>query len=503
MLTAFGADLGVLTEYDGGDSIALTANWNYGGTLGDQWQSFPLSTDLPLAESIRTKQAIFLATEREMRDRYREYPKVFQGGSRAWATIPLLARDRAIGAIGLAWKREREFSNESRHFMQTLAGYVTEAMERAALFNRVQETQEQLSLAIEASDIGIWDWIVDSNQLLWSARLQEIYGLKPGEFRNSYEHYQELLFPEDREECNRIVTQAIAGKRPYTVVHRVRWADGSVHWVQGRGRPYFDAEGRLIRMTGTSVNIDDKIEAEQRLQKAVTARDEFISVASHELKTPLTSLKLQVQFFQRRMRQGEDPARLLEDMSRLVEQSDRSVTRLTQLIEDMLDVSRIDSGKFAVRAEMTDVAALVRDVSERYRAQFAAAEMVLDVDAAAPAVTHADPYRLEQVLANLYTNAIRYARGSRVDVRVESGPDDVRVTIRDQGPGIPASEQERIFARFERGDRSDVSEGLGLGLFISRNIVEAHGGTLGLRSEPGRGACFTLDLPRIPAASNS
>ena len=236
-------------------------------------------------------------------------------------------------------------------------------------------------------------------------------------------------------------------------------------------------------------------ETQAELQKAVQMRDVFMSIASHELRTPLNGLILDVQLRKLRLQQGRDDAFTLDKLREMVARDERQIRSLTRLIDDMLDVSRIRTGKLSVRPQPADLGVLAGNVVESLAAQFASAGSHIELEVEGPAPVLMDEFRIEQVLANLLTNALRYGDGKPVSVRVKVEDDFVRAEVRDQGMGISEADQRRVFEQFERVAGTSVAQGLGLGLFISEQIVQAHGGRIELSSRLGEGSCFTVVLP--------
>jgi PAS domain S-box-containing protein len=300
-----------------------------------------------------------------------------------------------------------------------------------------------------------------------------------------------------------------------------------LRYLHTRKIPLGNKDGKPEYLLGISEDITDRKLAEEELKKsqvalqssyaelenrvqertaqlneAVRVRDEFLSIASHELKTPLTPLKLQLQNLVRTLNPKGGSAQSLvippEQLIQLVHSSDRQITRLTRLIEDLLDVSRITAGHLNLHLEEVDLSQLVSETVERYAEQFGEADCAVEIDAPKPVLGLFDRLRIEQVIVNLMTNALKYAPGKPVRFSVHKLDGRAQLSVRDQGAGIPEEQLERLFNRFERGATSAGLGGLGLGLYISRQIIQTHGGTIHIESRPGAGATFVIDLPLHP-----
>jgi signal transduction histidine kinase len=232
-------------------------------------------------------------------------------------------------------------------------------------------------------------------------------------------------------------------------------------------------------------------------EEAVRARDEFLAIASHELKTPLTPLQLKLQSLRRLATSGDlaryPPERLLQVFGG----AERQVQRMTCLINDLLDVSRITTGRLRLDLQLADLAAAVRDALEVHRSEITSAGCDIVLDLSPGLIGRWDPVRLHQVFTNLLTNALKYAPGAPIEISVRGDDTTARLTVRDHGPGIAAEDQQRIFLPFERAVSYLNVSGFGLGLYIVRQIVQAHGGSVRLESGPGgSGTTFTVELPR-------
>lgn len=231
-------------------------------------------------------------------------------------------------------------------------------------------------------------------------------------------------------------------------------------------------------------------------QQAIEARDDFLSVASHELKTPLTSLQLQAQSLLRTTQKGSLTDMPIERLRHKFALIDQQASRLTRLANELLDVARIRAGQLEPHIEAVDVGAVIHEVAERFEEQLAQVKSALVLDIPQPLVILTDRSRLDQVLTNLLSNAIKYGPGHPIEIRAAADAHAIRITVRDQGIGIAPDDQARIWSRFERAVSSRNYGGLGLGLYIVRQIVEALGGRVEMFSALGAGATFTVTLPR-------
>lgn len=243
------------------------------------------------------------------------------------------------------------------------------------------------------------------------------------------------------------------------------------------------------------VLLDELRSTKAELEAAVRMRDDFMSIVSHELKTPLNTLILEVQL--RKLQLGRNNlAAFSEDRLRqMVDKDERQIQSLIRLIDDMLDVSRIRTGKLSIRPSRADLGKLAASVVENFAPQMEASGCTLLFQRPEPIIGVWDEFRIEQVLANLLTNAMRYGAGKPVQVSVSATPEGACIEVCDQGIGISQKSLERIFCQFERAEGSESSAGLGLGLFIAEQIVKAHNGRIQVVSEEGKGALFRVLLP--------
>lgn len=234
---------------------------------------------------------------------------------------------------------------------------------------------------------------------------------------------------------------------------------------------------------------------QSELEQAVRMRDDFMSIVAHEVRTPLNGLILETQLRKMHLARDNAAAFTLDKMHAMVDRDERQIKSLIRLIEDMLDVSRIRTGKLSIRPNSFDLVQLVSNLLQNFAAQIEAAETTVTFEADMPVKGCWDEFRIEQVISNLLANALRYGGRSPIQVRVYRQGNEARVEVQDHGIGISSENQKRIFQQFERVSAKTVVAGLGLGLFISEQIVAAHGGSIVVESQINEGALFRVCLP--------
>lgn len=236
-------------------------------------------------------------------------------------------------------------------------------------------------------------------------------------------------------------------------------------------------------------------QTQQELQRSLKMRDEFMSLVAHELRTPLNTLFLETQMRSLQLKRGNTAAFGAQQMEAMIQRDERQIKSMIRLIDDMLDVSRMRSGKLSIRPAQVELMNLLERVVSDLSLQAATTGSSLTLRPHDGVTGCWDEFRVEQVIVNLLTNALRYGCGQPVEVSVERSGDMVRIDVRDQGKGIASSDLERIFEPYERGARNGEPKGLGLGLYISRQLAISHGGELRVTSKPGEGSVFSLVLP--------
>ena len=319
----------------------------------------------------------------------------------------------------------------------------------------------------------------------------------------------EAVHPEDRTRVRQAWLEAMRHQRAYQAEYRVRRPDGRFTPTLARGAPVFNPDGSLREWVGTNTDISsDKQAQEERerlleeLRRAMRARDEFLTVAAHELRTPLTTLGLRLQTLWREAR-GEAGTRFAQRVLEQAEAMRRQVKRLTNLVNSLMEVTRLGEGELPLELEHVELCTLVGRVAEGLAPEAARAGCTLTLETECEVRGTWDRARLEQVLIHLLSNALKYGAGRPVRVHVSRVEERARLTVRDEGIGIAPEHLPRIFGRFERAVSERHYGGLGLGLYMTRRLVEALGGTVHVESTPGAGTTFTVELPLGPPAEGS
>ncbi len=370
----------------------------------------------------------------------------------------------------------------------------------------LREGREQLTLALQAGRLGTWQVDLLTGELACSDGCRAHFGLLPGA-TFTYAMLWEAIVAEDREPTRVEAERAIERKDDFAAEMRVIWPDGTRHWILARGRPICATDGTPVRLTGVTQDITDKkrsAEERERLldaeraartdaERASRLKDEFLATLSHELRTPLNAILGWSQILRRRKQ--NDPE--LDEALAVIERNSRVQA---QLIEDLLDMSRIISGKLRIDVQQLNLGEVVNAAIEAVRPAAEAKEIRLEkvVDTHIEPV-RGDPARLQQVVWNLVSNAVKFTpKGGKVQVALERVNSHVEITVTDTGAGIKADFLPYVFERFRQADSTTTRRhgGLGLGLAIVKNLVELHGGRVCADSAgEGMGATFVVALP--------
>lgn len=421
-------------------------------------------------------------------------------GIAAMAFIPLVSQRRVIGKFMVYLDAPRALGDDELQLAGVIAAQVAFAVARTRAEALTRRSEERLRFALDAALMGTWEWELGTNTVRWSENLERIHGLPPGTFDGDFESYEREIHPDDRERVLASLRRAVAEGAPHDVEYRIVAPDGSVRWVEGKGRVEYE-NGRAARMVGICLMVTRRKEAEAErlsaLEGANQIKDEFLATLSHELRTPLNAILGWVQILA-----GGEPSP--ERVRKAIDIIGRNARLQAQLIEDILDVSRIVSGKLEVERVPLHVPQLLDAAVSAVlpAAEARGVRVGVEVAERLPPI-EGDPKRLQQVLGNVLSNAIKFTpEGGEVRVRCATDHGSVAIEVRDTGVGIDPAFLPYVFDRFRQADSRSTRRhgGLGLGLAIARHLVEQHHGSIAAHSDgAGRGSTIALRLPTAGA----
>ena len=422
--------------------------------------------------------------------------------------VPLHKAGHFAAAMAVHQKAPRCWTPDEVELVQRVASRCWESLERGRVVRSLRASDQRLRLAQRAGRVGVFDWLIQEDRVVWSPELERLYGMPEGSFEGSFSGWSQRVVPEDAERVQAGVEECLRQRRTdYDYEFRAVLPDGTHRWLAGQSQFFYDGEGRPLRMIGVNVDIAERrriaeerealLETERQAraeaERVNRLKDEFLATLSHELRTPLNAILGWAQILQGKERREE----ILDQGLTIIERNARLQTRL---IEDLLDMSRIVSGKVRLDVQGVDLAAVVEAavgaIAPSAEAKGVRIEKVVDPS---PGPVSGDPGRLQQVLWNLLSNSVKFTpRGGRVQIVLRRAGSSVEVSVCDTGIGIPRDFLPHVFERFRQADASStrMHGGLGLGLSIVKQLVELHGGTVRAESEgEGKGATFTVALP--------
>ena len=358
---------------------------------------------------------------------------------------------------------------------------------------------QSLERLLESIELGLWCYELPVNRLAWNNACRRHFGLSP-DTEITIELFYELLHPDDRAITRQAMERSIAENSIYEMDYRAIGMDNQIRWIHATGHCFYDDLNRPKHFDCITIDITERKRVEQMLREQTELlkelemrKDEFISMASHELKTPITSIKGYTQMLQNRYKKAGD-GQALYYLSIINAQ----LNKLIDLVNDMLDISRMQIGKLNFRDALFDLNAVVREGVENLQATTHTHQ--LSIESTVGAQVFGDKDRIGQVLINLLTNAIKYSpRANKVLVHISTDQEYATVRVQDFGIGIDEAHQQKIFERFyqvhdtvEKG-----ASGLGIGLYISNQIIKRHEGWMKVESKKGEGSIFSFTLPLL------
>jgi PAS domain S-box-containing protein len=489
----------VLLRDPAGDRLTFAASRGLSPTVEDDARVRVARGIAGRAAATRAPVVVPDLTEADLAEVDAPWPTV-RDRLQSFAAVPLFVHGALLGVLEVATRERRSFSDADVSLLRLVADVVAAAVQRARVRGALTESERRFRATFELAPLGIAQIALDGRFLRANGALCQMLGYSADELSKTT--FQNITHPDDVAENLVLLARLVAGRiEKFTIEKRYLRRHGGVIWIQLTVSLVRDDDGRPAYLIAIVEDICQRMRAHEErerllgeLREALSTRDRFLSIASHELRTPLTTLLLQVE----RLRVGQEDADPVQAtaLAARVAAMKRQVDRLSALVEQLLDVARVHEGRLELHLEEVDLGALVLEVVERFEEQAARAKTPIEVRIEKPVRGRWDRLRLDQVLTNLVSNAVKYGNNRQIAVTTDGDDDCASVVVADRGIGIREEDRGRLFGRFERLASDPTIGGIGLGLWITREIVEALGGTIGVESELGEGTTFVVTLPR-------
>ncbi|MFD0751202.1 ATP-binding protein [Mucilaginibacter calamicampi] len=411
--------------------------------------------------------------------------QVMQGGQSTWSEDQLIPIYRNGKLENVYWTFSYSRVNDETGEPAGVLVICSETTDKINSYNNVKNAKQDLEFANEAAELGTWDLNPITNHFIGNKRLKEWFGL-PVEEDIDLDLAISAIAEEDQPRVVEAIQRAIApgSDGNYNIVYTVSsLKDQTRSVLEVKGKALFDEEGRAYRFSGIAQDVTEAYRLQQR-------KDEFISVASHELKTPITSLSASMQILQKLVK--NDPSS--EKIPTFVNKANNNLSKLINLLDDLLNVTKIQQGQLALNITRFDIVALIRDCCDYINFNSEHEFVLMGED---EVMIFADYRRIYQVMINLIGNAVKYSpQSNRVEITVYHDEENVTVSVRDFGIGINPEKLPHLFDRYYRVDAfGHQFSGLGLGLYITAEIVQRHNGKIAVDSNLGSGSNFWFSLP--------
>jgi signal transduction histidine kinase len=474
-----------------GDDLVVRSAFGYEAELIEETGRTPVAVRTPMTDAVREGRSIWIGSVDALAAAYGEGRRELarRVGEGAWAAIPFVSDGRVVGGLGLGFARAQEFTEEERSFAVILAQLCEQALDRARLFDEASRHAAELDAVLETLPEGVLV-LGPEGGVLRSNRAAD--RLLPPRADLPRDHVADRMAG---------ITVSDASGRPLErgelaavrALERGEEVRDQILRVEDDGRPRFASlsaapvRGQNGSLAGAVLAVGD-VTLLRRLQED---REDLLRAISHDLRTPLSVIHTYAHLLRR---DAGDATKVDERVDGIR----KGCHRIEAMIRDLVDATRVDAAGLASANVLVRLDVLARELLAQLTGTLDVSRVHLEIAGEVPEI-RGDPAHLERVLVNLLSNALKYsARSSPVEVAIRSEARDVLVEVRDHGVGIAPEDQARIFERYYRVRRSRRQEGLGLGLFIARRLVEAHGGRIEVESSLGAGTTFRVSFPRAP-----
>ncbi len=401
--------------------------------------------------------------------------------------VPMIRGGELIGVLGVNERgnTKRKFSESEARLLSLFAHHAAGAVVNARLLDALQNSKERFRIAAECASDIVYDWNLPTDSVKYFGAVKERAHEKRAFLPETRKEYWDIVHPEDRDRVRCALEEHLRDGTPFSVEYRILDENGSFIIISDRGTAIRNSRGVPVKLIGAVSNITERKQADQM-------KSDFVSFVTHQLRTPLSGVKWMLEL-------AADSRDNPEELESFVRDARMSTDRLIGLVNDLLDLSRLERGKLQVNYEDIEMHALTRGVIEEMNPLLREKEQTLSCQVSAHfPVVSADAQLLRQVILNFTSNAMKYTpRGGEVKIRMNYDDSFVHWEIEDTGIGIPKSDQAMLFEKFYRAGNAVAieTEGTGLGLYLIRLIVEQLGGSIGCESREGIGSTFKFSLP--------
>lgn len=540
-----------------GNKVEMVRTVGYDHKLISPWQEITLDADVPITRAIKTKKPQFIETLGLLLKEFKSLKEEhIQHKNGSWISLPLFVKKEVIGTIDITFATKQKFDKNYKTYLVAFAQQGAQALERANLYELEQQAraesefaQERLAFLSESTKIlssslnykqtftnvadaivpSFADWCTidmldendeiksiavahsDPKKLIWAKEYRQKFPVNTNDRAGvanvlrtgKSEFYQQITdamivasakTPEQRKLLNESQFCSVV----IVPIKSNKTTIGAITFITTKesDRLYMQDDVLFAEEIGNRASIAiDNARLYEKAQEGIQVRDEFLNIASHELKTPLTSLQLQIQLLLRLATQSKTDVIAKEHVAKVLETSDIQIKRLGNLINNLLDVSKISNRKFELEKETVNLNDLTKEIISRFDETVKATGSKIQFRNGKEVIGSWDKFRLDQVATNLIANAIKYGEGKPITIHIDKDKKTAKLIIKDNGIGIEKEDVKRIFDRFERSSQAKKYGGLGLGLYIANQIVAAHGGNIEVKSEINKGSEFVVNLP--------
>ena len=497
---------------DEAGTTKLVVGWRLAGSdaATTEYYKDVMNTVVPpgglLSQVALTGKPLWFANMREQHTTW--YRRIERTDEKATFSFPVLADAKVIGVLAFSSREIREPDEQLLATVRAIGKQVGQFMQRKQAEATLLETKERLEAAASAGIVGVWDWDIVSNRLVWDKVMYQLHGLDEADLGSADEAWTSTIHPEDKAYNDGEIQAALRGEREYAPGFRVVWPDGSIHHIKAKSHTTFDAKGKPLRMVGINYDVTEQKNIEAMLEQGIAARTQelrkardaaeaasvaksaFLANMSHEMRTPLHQISGIAQLIRR------EP--LTPKQTDRFEKLEIATHNLTTIIDTILNLTKIEADQFDVVEEPLSPQELVAEVLASVQTKASEKHLHLDSTVSnVPTTLLGDRAHLKQALLNYVANAIRFTEMGTISVRVSrtaelSDQVLVRFEVEDSGPGIDPQDLPRMFSVFEQVDNSSTRKhgGLGMGLAMTKKIAEIMGGEAGCESQLGKGSTF-------------